>query len=66
MVELLKTGVVGYICYKALKCFGKQDYADVIALVVWIYIGVLILFQIGSWYDSFMNCELIKLFERIF
>ena len=66
MIELLKTGVVGYICYKALKCFGKQDYADVIALLVWVYIGFLFCFQIGSWYDSFMNSELIQLIERIF
>ena len=65
-VELLKTGVVGYICYEALKCFGKQDYADVIALLVWVYIGFLFCFQIGSWYDSFMNSELIQLIERIF
>ena len=66
MVELLKTGVVGYICYKALKCFGKQDYADVIALLDWVYIGFLFCFQIDSWYNSFMNSELIQLLERIF
>lgn len=66
MFEVLKTGFIGYVCYKALKCFGKQDYADVIGLLVWVYLGFIICSKLTIWYSALMNSELVKLLERIF
>lgn len=51
MGEFIKTGFVGFICYKSLKCFGKNDYSDVIGLVTWIYLGYIVCSNLTNLYN---------------
>ena len=44
MMELIKLGTAAYISQKALKCFGKKDYADIIAFCGWSAVGIAFLF----------------------
>jgi hypothetical protein len=66
MIEIIKTGTVGFICYKALVCFGKKDIAEVIAFVAVLSIGCMICLKISGWYDSLMNSRIVELLEKIF
>lgn len=66
MVEVIKTGAIGYICYKALCCFGKKDYADIIMLILILYIGTMIALRVGGWYDSFMNSAFMQFMYKLF
>lgn len=66
MVEIIKTCSIGLVSYKALKCFGKKDYADIIAFCTILYVGVMIISKVGGWYDGFMNSAFIQLMYKIF
>jgi NADH:ubiquinone oxidoreductase subunit 4 (subunit M) len=66
MVEIIKTASVGFICYESLKCFGKKDYADVVAFCSVLSTGVMVVSKIGGWYDNLMNSALVQLIEKIF
>jgi len=66
MIEIIKTGTIGFICYKSLSVFGKKDYADLIAFVSVLYIGCMVCMKVGTWYESFMNSRIIELFDKIF
>jgi NADH:ubiquinone oxidoreductase subunit 4 (subunit M) len=66
MVEIIKTASVGFICYESLKCFGKKDYADVVAFCSVLSTGVMIIGKIGGWYNGLMNSQIVQLAEKIF
>lgn len=66
MIDVIKTGAIGYICYKSLCCFGKKDYADIIMLILILYIGTMVCLEMGSWYNSFMNSAFMQLMFKIF
>ena len=66
MIEIIKTGTIGFICYKSLVCFGKKDIADVIAFVAVLSIGCMVCLRVGGWYDSFMHSRIIELLDKIF
>jgi len=66
MIEIIKTGTVSYICYKSLTCFGKKDYADVIAFISVLYIGAMFCLKIGFWYNTFMNSAFMQLMFKMF
>lgn len=66
MVEIIKTCSIGLVSYKALKCFGKKDYADIVGFCSVLYAGVMIISQVGGWYDNLMNSQIVQLVEKIF
>lgn len=66
MVEIIKIGVVGFICSKSLKVFGKKDYADVITFLMVLYVGVMVFSKITGWYESFMDTRFMELMVKIF
>lgn len=66
MIEIIKIGVVGFICSKSLKVFGKKDYADVITFLMVLYVGVMIFSKITGWYESFMDTKFMELMVKIF
>ncbi|WP_305153826.1 hypothetical protein [uncultured Clostridium sp.] len=61
MIELIKVGAVAYIAQKALKCFGKRDFADIIAFCGWCSIGVTLIQLILNVLDGITNSEIVKL-----
>jgi hypothetical protein len=65
MIEIIKTGSVGFICYESLKCFGKKDYADVVAFCSVLATGVMVISKIGGWYDNFINSNLMQIVEKL-
>lgn len=66
LAELIKVGFVGYVCSKALKSFGKNEYGEMIGLITWIYLGFLICTNMTQWYNGFMDSRLIRLAQHIF
>ena len=66
MHELLKVGIIGFTGYKTLKCFGKKDYGDIVIGTTALYIGLNVCIKFSEWYNTFMNCELIQLLQKIF
>ena len=65
MTSLIKVGAVAYISQKALRCFGKKDYADVIAFCGWICVGIE-LYSLGlSIYAAITGSEIFSLVEGI-
>lgn len=66
MVEIIKIGVVGFICSKSLKVFGKKDYADVITFLMVLYVGVMVFSKITGWYESFMDSSFMQLMIKMF
>lgn len=51
IVETLKIAAIGYISQKGMRCFGKIDYADIIAFFTWCSVGgniVRIIYNIAS------------------
>ena len=66
MIEIIKTGTVGFICYKALVCFGKKDIADVIAFVSVLSIGCMVCLKVGGWYENLMDSRVVELIDKIF
>lgn len=66
MIEIIKIGVVGFICSKSLKVFGKKDYADVITFLMVLYVGVMVFSKITGWYESFIDTKFMELMVKIF
>ena len=65
MIGLIKVATVGYISQKALKCFGKRDYADVIAFCTWCAVGLEVYNIIINIYSAITGSELFNLFNSI-
>ena len=58
LMHMLQIGATGFIGQKALRCFGKRDYADVISFVTWCFIGVNVFIMIigfGDWATNWLN-----------
>ncbi|MGN9160056.1 hypothetical protein [Clostridium sulfidigenes] len=62
MGKLAKEIVISVICQKALKSFGKSDYADVVRLGGWCVYGCTIV-QMYKWVMS--NSVIISFFESL-
>ncbi|MEG0133432.1 MAG: hypothetical protein RR891_10725 [Clostridium sp.] len=62
MGQLVKQIAVSLICQKALKSFGKQDYADCVKLGGWCLYGVTIV-QMYKWIMN--NSALVDIFMKI-
>ena len=65
MMELIKLGTAAYISQKALKCFGKRDYADIIAFCGWCAVGIELYNIIINIYSAITRSELFTLFNSI-
>lgn len=65
MIELIKTGTISYVSYKAMKIFNK-DYADILGFCGILYVGIGICLKVGGWYNAFMGSDFIQLMIRIF
>lgn len=66
MISIIKVGTVSFICGKALKCFGKQDYADIIYMCGWLGVGANICILFMQMYASVMGSEIVQLIQKIF
>lgn len=66
MVEVLKTCSVGFICYKALYCLGKKDYADILLFILILYVGIMVMAGFATWYNDFMNSRFMEVIGKIF
>lgn len=65
MIGLIKVATVGYISQKALRCFAKNDYADIIAFCTWCAVGIEMYNIIISIYSKITGSELFALFNSI-
>lgn len=65
MIEIIKMTAISYVGYKSLLML-KKEYADVIAFICVLYIGISICAKLGGWYTSFMDSEFIQLMIKIF
>ncbi|MGL5767643.1 MAG: hypothetical protein ACRCX8_18575 [Sarcina sp.] len=56
--QTLRIGATGFVGQKALRCFGKKDYADVISFVTWCLVGVQLVILVSGaigWSTEWMN-----------
>ncbi len=65
MISLIKVATVGYISQKALRCFSKKDYADIIAFCTWCSVGLELYNIIINIYSAIIESELFTLFNSI-
>lgn len=65
LIQIIKVGSVSYISQKALKSFGKKDYADVVAFVGWCGIGANVMQLFLNIGDAIANSEIVKLVNNI-
>lgn len=66
MIELIKVATVGYISQKALRCFAKKDYADVIAFCTWCAVGIELYNIIITVYIAITKSEIFSLLQFLF
>ena len=65
LIEIIKVGSVAYISQKALKSFGKKDYADIITFVGWCAIGANVMQLFIGIGEAISNSEIAKLINGI-
>lgn len=56
--QILSLGATGFIGQKALRCFGKKDYADIISFVTWCFVGVqlvIVVVGLAGWSTEWMS-----------
>lgn len=66
MRDIIINSCVGFIGAKALSCFGKKEYSDLLLFVMVLYVGVSIVAKVGGWYDGLMHSAFIQLMQKIF
>ena len=66
MMELIKLGTATYISQKALKCFGKKDYADIIAFCGWSAVGIELYNIIITICTAITKSEIFSLIQFLF
>lgn len=66
MMELIKLSTVAYISQKALKCFGKKDYADIIAFCGWSAVGIELYNIIITICTAITKSEIFSLIQFLF
>lgn len=65
-ITIIKLGTVSFVCGKALKCFGKKDYADIIYMCGWLGVGTQVCMLFMEMYSAFMSSEIVQLVQKIF